>query len=327
MPITNIVIKDKNLKPENIISGVKVMGIKGERRAYVNPNFTVHDYNDPKTVEYVENGTYEIKSPRNANNDITDLWSRTLITVNVPASSGDSSANPNAFNAMIAANANPSYDWDIVTINDVNGYGLYNPTLHAGVRSPYNDTYITQLSFHVAGRTILLGPGVLWRKDDTYYEYCNSSFECGTGQYYTHYLSNVMQSLPQMGGQWMVNQTINGAVIAPQFDSNTMTRYIVRTYNPGYGGMHTLFDYPNVNDTLDTVIPFTLTLTESDEGENILEIVKVVNGVAERHAVCKFNVEIPMPMPEPCPNCEGSGVDPNTGETCEVCWGSGEVWP
>lgn len=36
-------------------------------------------------------------------------------------------------------------------------------------------------------------------------------------------------------------------------------------------------------------------------------------------------------MPEPemvtCPNCEGSGIDPNTGETCETCWGSGQVWP
>jgi len=37
----------------------------------------------------------------------------------------------------------------------------------------------------------------------------------------------------------------------------------------------------------------------------------------------------PMPdEPEPvtCYNCEGTGVDPNTGETCDVCGGSGEIW-
>lgn len=38
-----------------------------------------------------------------------------------------------------------------------------------------------------------------------------------------------------------------------------------------------------------------------------------------------MNVMI-MPEPVTCYNCEGTGVDPNTGETCDVCGGSGEIW-
>lgn len=34
----------------------------------------------------------------------------------------------------------------------------------------------------------------------------------------------------------------------------------------------------------------------------------------------------PMPEPMTCQNCEGTGIDPNTGETCETCWGEGVIW-
>lgn len=63
---------------------------------------------------------------------------------------------------------------------------------------------------------------------------------------------------------------------------------------------------------------------EAEPGDSFQSFVTVTTASYSQDLEFDYhNMSEPEPSGEPCPQCGGTGTDPNTGEMCEMCGGSG----